>query len=199
MSEYWIKNDGDVVFCDGDADISTPNHEAVVIAFCLDMMIDRLGDDPLSSEIYYFLESFTDEIIDTTALRAAINDQADYWERNGLLTSDQAADIYETLKNLTGLDEEIIEAAIGQHDDPRVLGVKFGWIRVINNNFDILKLDRDTCNRMYDFAMEESEYGEWNIEVLSHGADKVRIFIMGVPSADLGAPKDVLKHQTRKL
>ncbi len=193
--DYWITDTDDTIFCDGDAGADVPNHEMVIVTHCVQLLIDALENnrDVFSVSLAMLLSQFqVEEVVDTVSLRCAINDSADEWVRSGALTYEESDNIYEVIEKRTELPPIIIHTAIGQNEDSRVLGVQLGWIRVSGNNFDIKKLTRKNCDRMYDFALENPEHDTWNIEVLDFGGK--RTYFSSIPSSDLESPKTITRH-----
>lgn len=195
--EYWIDEDGDMTFCDGDAGVDVPNHAMVVVSHCCQLVIDALENvdqehQAFASELTRTIEFSTDEgIVDCTMIRCSINDSIDYFVEDKLVCVEAAEDLEAFVCKITGLDAEIVNCAFGQHSDPRVLGTtRFNWVRVIGSNFDVAKLDRSTCKRMADFAIDQ-EHDNWTVEVSDHNGKRLLGF--GLTIADLESPAKVIR------
>lgn len=167
--EYWIDNDGNEIFCDGDSGVDVPNHSMVVVSHCAHLLIDALVNE--GSEFSYQVASVIEgiiyeDVIDCVMLRCTISDSVDEWVEMGLLTEDRACNVYEHIRNITGIDDEIVIIAVGKHDDPREYGIKIGWIRVVGNNINVQKLTCGVADRIQDFVSEHGKKNtEWVLEV----------------------------------
>lgn len=185
--EYWITSDGDHIYCDGDAGVEVPNHAMVVVSHCAGLLIDALEEEgsELSDCVVAVIRRHLEDVVDCVALRTEINDSIDDWVDAGYLTPDEADDIFEALAKRAKIDYEYITTAIGQHDDPREIGLKLGWIRVINYEFSIQKFDRDTAERILDFVFEQDVPNSqtFALEVEDFGGH--RIYINGLTTNDL--------------
>lgn len=182
--EYWI-TDTDIIFCDGDSGVDVPNHAMVVVHHCAEILMDALIQEgsQLASAVAATMAKVIadDSVIDCVALRCAINDEMDSWCENGLCASD--CDIFDIIADLTGLGRVIVSTAMGHHDDPRELGLDWGWVRVIQNEFCVAKLTRAVADKILDFAMEHPQ-DTWSLEVRDFGGR--RVYLMGLTTAELG-------------
>lgn len=197
--EYWITGEGDPIFCDGDAGFDVPNHAMVVVKHCAQNLVaklEALEDNELAERIATTIESWIEDVVDCVAIRTQINDEIDQWVDEGIATHDQAQDIFGTIREMIGaeygsLEDQEIDAALGQHDDPREIGVRWGWVRANGANLQTAKLNRHTCGMMVDFAMF-SVNQEWTVEWLE---DDQFVAVFGVPTAELDKPAAIRKHR----
>ena len=200
--EYWITPD-DVIFCDGDAGVDVPNHAMVVVLQCAVNFADRLREvetSKLADNIAGVIEQVIGEyqVVDCVMLRTEINDSIDRWVEEGLLTLDQSDDIYAFIRGLLGikkgsLEDQEIDAALGQHDDPREIGVRWGWVRVAGANFYCRDLSPATCRLMADFAAE-SPNKSWMVEWVEHGR---RVYAAGVSTSSLERVSSIRRQRSR--
>lgn len=170
--EYWIDDSGTEIYCDGDAGVDVPNHAMVIATECAHRVRDALhkASNRFCEAIADIIEAnLVDSVIDCTKIRCEINDLCDGkdWD----VEPEALDDTYTYIRKITGFSEEITRAAFGDyHDgnfDPRELGLSWGWIRVIGNNFQVKELNRTICHRMANFAAEhESEDNTWRLEVI---------------------------------
>lgn len=199
-AEFWIDDDGNEIFCDGDSAVDVPNHSMVIVNHCAHLLIDALmneGSD-FSYQVASIIEEIvTEDVIDCVMLRCAISDSIDEWVQMGLLTEDQACNVYEHIRNITGIDDEIVTIAVGQHDDPRVYGTKIGWIRVIGNNFNVHKLTCGVAERIQDFVSEHGKRGsKWNIEIEDFRGQ--RRYLFGLKESELEY-RNLLRELTQTI
>lgn len=157
--EYWSQG-RDLVFCDGDSDVFTPNHEAVVVAFYGNALKDELqassheGCNALGRIIEYSMQNelLEDDIIDTVAMRCSINDSLDALHAEGLLTDDEVFDPYGMMRTHTNLTDTEISIAVGQADVDVVLYAQqaLGWVRIVNYEIDLWQI---TPRKLKDLGM----------------------------------------------
>lgn len=196
IGEWWL-TEHDQIYCDGETGVDVPNHEAVVIAHCAGLVADALeaNDDRFSREAAAVFREYAEEgIVDVIALREALCLLCDHWVDANLLTTEEADDIYETLRHRSELDAKIVATATGSEDDARELGLKFGWVRVIGNHFQVQQLTRDVWQRMADFAYEQ-EHNEWYLEVIDYRGK--RVFLAGLSLVDFDSYRSLVKAVQR--
>lgn len=195
MSEYWIDKEGEITFCDGDSGAEVPNHDMVVVVQAAAMIEEQIedSDDVLASRVMQIIDcSICDGIFDGPMFRENLNNCVDSWFDEGLINQDEERDIDEAILSRLGIDKDlwnIINDNLG-NQRPREYAVeKWGWIRVIEDNFDVWELSDSACRRMSDFAEDHGVHKNWNIEVWN-GEERM---IWGVPNWDLGSLKSIRK------
>lgn len=134
--EWWIDDLGGTTYADGDN--GDYNHEAVVIERCQQELKEAIEfDDILNSASYLFGESGDYGGYDPIAVRTGLHDWADSAINEGLLTEDEGGDIYEYIIQKTELPENVVDAAMGNLDDARVLAMQeWGWKRFAGRNIE---------------------------------------------------------------
>lgn len=200
MSEYWIDETGDVTYCDGDAGVDVPNHEAVAVAHAAHLVADQIASkaDGVGYAIIGIIDDHMEDVIDCIALRSDICNAVDEWLQNGDITEEEADDIYGMMVDRYGVDRDLLSIITrNDRNDPRAYAVeKWDWIRVINDNFDVRTLDDEHLGRIRDFIDEEMEHKPKtvNIEVARHEESRVPRFLMGIPTHYLRSTMLIRKH-----
>ena len=146
--EYWCTG-SDLVYCDGDADISTPNHECVVVRHYFEEILARMSTSEYGGhrELFSMLRQFEDgeDIIDVVAFRCAIHDALGSLERQGLITPEEAQDPYRVLlAEKLGMAYDAVLLGIGQYDgDPILYAQKnLHWSRIVDKSIDTFQITR---------------------------------------------------------
>lgn len=143
--EYWLDKDGWSTYADGDADVASPNHEAVVLLHIAGVMKGQL--DPLLAQrkwqgldaVFSSHYIADEDAIDPVGLRCALLDWADAAQKAGQLTEDEADDIEETLVQAAGLDRQAVKVLFGRDnaEEARDYGRRvLGWTRVSGRHLD---------------------------------------------------------------
>ena len=191
--EYWCQRQ-DLVYCDGDSDITTPNHECVVIQHYASVLMQELreseheGCQALGSICESLLE---DEIVDVVMFRCLINDSLDELYNSGLVTEDEVFDPYDMMVKHTSLVAEEVSMAVGQGDVDAVLHAQreLGWIRIKEYQVDLWHVTRRKLKDLA-FALEDSDLDltkEFTVEDratgrlhrLSHTSMQAGVFSLG--------------------
>lgn len=195
--EYWIQGT-DIVFCDGDYDISTPNHECVVVEHYYYEILALLeqSDYPGCQAFLPYIPRFVEGIIDCTAIRTYIHDCLDGLLDEKAITEDEAQDVYSELfaKRLNIPYEEVL-IAFGQSDKDLILYAQqtLGWIRVKGYNLDLwgitpkklknaaLALEETPLDLQRGFSVEDAKtgrlygipYDDMRMGIISHSGRKI--------------------------
>lgn len=143
MSEYWVTTEPELIYCDGDADVSVPNHEMVVRQSLLSQLHAAMqqSDEP---SIVDLAESLEDAAFDATIIRH-IQDYVDLesWEVRGALGCD---------------DVDVRGQAIQE----------WRWIRITGDNVQMHELNRQQLRllsvALWDAYDESVEAMRFNIE-----------------------------------
>lgn len=172
--EYWITAEGDAIFADGDAGVDVPNHEAVVIQYSLQEVMDNMesSDDPIIQTFVSEMSMYSeDEIIDRIAIREALNNSIDsiIQEHPELEDSLYNKGPESYIVEKTGLDEELVEIAFGGGKDERAYAMeKWGWIRLAGNALELWKVTPSSMGAMarglweaHDEDAMRTEYDIW--------------------------------------
>lgn len=188
--EFWIDDTGYVTYCDGDAGIDVPNHEAVVRRHAAGLLQSGLealpGDDPLTRDVLGVLTANLDAegILDCVALRCGLSDLDS-------LPYDETTS--EVLARLTGVPELVVQLALQSEPndvDPRDYAMEhWGWHRVVSrgrfHTIESWRVTRQLIKKMYMWIGDVEEQTEttptWTWYV--RGSGKVREFEL--TSADM--------------
>ena len=197
QGEWWII-DGKASFADGD--VGDYNHEAVAIEYAQSLVKDALQEDPILSDVLpiIFGEQGDYENFDPIASRTSLNDWADDMQKSGMLTEEEADDIYETIVIRTGIDHEILDIAFRNLEDARDYAIKkWGWIRVAGNNVETNTLTATDTNNiadgLWDAHEELARSAVYDIYVYSNNR-----FYTDVPFEDIEkGPMAINPHRTR--
>ncbi len=203
--EYWII-DGDVTYCDGDAGVDVPNHEAVVIAHIFSLITDALEAVGEHSIADIFHRHITDEaVIDLIAFREDLNNSLDWWVREGIVTDEAAQDIDSYIAARVagaGIDRDMYNAAMksgnmsSDRDHARDYGITgLKWIKVAGNNITLWDLDHTTVknlerglDRICEVEGVDFDRSVWDIEVKARNSK----FLVGVPGIAIVSPSSIL-------
>lgn len=213
MMEYWI-TPNEVIYCDGDSDISTPNHEMVVYSHVTGLVIDALShsDHPVATSIHDMLVALSeDSIIDSVMFRCTVNDSIDYWYNAGHITDKDADDIWSFVRKLCRPEDrrnriDILFQILLDHyeGDVRHYAIHtWDWIRVQRNQFQVKNLNRKTVERINDFMLDDNveSYRSYGIEILDPVLLRTRSgaplrYIGDIPSSDFDSITHILKHRS---
>lgn len=194
--EFWITPDG-VIYCDGDAGVDVPNHEAVVRQQCLSNLIDAMETSgnsqivSLASEVQMALE----DVVDLPMLREQLNLWVDNAYSEGQIDEKAADDIYDFIRARVDMPYWEFETALGMNDhiDERNNAIKlWGWHRVQHNNLTVAKLTRKLLSELADGLHEcfgEDVYSmKFNIETVEYGHMGLHCNVpyQAIDSGDLG-------------
>ena len=172
--EYWITDDNDLIYCDGDGGIDVPNHSMVAQSYALQKVISTIEEnkDRHAKLAFYILKTMESSIehygeYDTTGIRSDILMVVDHLLTEKIILEKHADDIFTYMSRTFKVPRHLLDVAFDHSDiDGRQYAVKhWNWIRVIENNFDIHKITKTNCEKMFDFAIEHSNFSHWNIEV----------------------------------
>jgi len=193
--EYWITDDNEYIYAHSDAGIDVPNHMMVAGEYALYKLMEAIpGDNTLGAELYVLIEDKIEEFgpYDATAIRCAVHDKIDTWFNKQYIIESECDNIFDTFHQRLKIPRHLIEIAFDIEDnDPRAYAVQYwDWIRVINNNFDVRNVNRSTCERMFDFAMEHNNFRTWNVEIFNR-----KIYCRDISVSQLLSPRSVLAHK----
>ena len=202
--EYWIKEDGSYVFCDGDVDVSAPNHNAIVVKHALGMIISGISEfgSQAAKQLICSLGSIIEQsegVLDCVSMRTMLNDYSDQMHSEGIITDEQTNDIYGWLAKEGAFAEILTDIAFdgyafegsrkpGYEDirDSRSFAIKkWAWIRVAGNEITIPFIAGCVCRRLYgtlgEIVFEETDGARtldkmlWNVESVRPSAFKTGI------------------------
>lgn len=187
MSEYWITRD-DTIYCDGDASVDTPNHEAVVRKHCFDIVHAAMQEsnnaavNRVASGLNCLLE---DNVLDAPMLRMIINDTADELVYDKLAMEEEVDDIYSFIFKHIHLEHEWMFDAMCDRDigDLRVYGVeKLGWHRIQGDSIQTANVSsrnlREITEGLYSVFLDG--YGQ-DPATMSFDIEAAGVFFTGVP------------------
>jgi hypothetical protein len=169
--EYWIDQDGDLIEADGDEEVRY-NHEARAIEEAQSIVKRKLYDHPLFSDLVsvIFGEEGDYDSYDPIGAREYMNNWIDSAYSMGELTEDQVNDIYGTITKETGVDEELLDIAMGNGVDgaARDYAIKnWKWIALRGRNLEMPDLSRRTLSRaikgVYQAFGDKTETLHFNI------------------------------------
>lgn len=156
--EYWITNNKEFIYCDGDNGPETPNHRSVVIWYCLGKVQQQCFSVKDQNMISFgeMLDPFMDAcIVDLPLLSENVNN----WIDQSDLPQSDAQDIYSWLEQ-NSVDSNYIAIAFGfDKPDPINFAIEtLGWIRVKMYdgvcNINCLGLDSQTKNLLSEMLFE---------------------------------------------
>jgi hypothetical protein len=195
--EYWL-DDGQAIFADGD--VGDMNHELSVIQRATTELIDaiRESDNPKVDGLEEVLEADEEYGIDPIGARDALANWADGKlgdGTDGTWTEEEVDDLYETITKALGIEEELLDVALGNMADARDYGLEqYGMVRMAGNSLQTFKLDRGQLEQIasgiYDAHDDKAEDQTYDIEVMATGK-----FYTGVPwsvidAGDMAALRD---------
>jgi hypothetical protein len=149
-NEYWIDQSGNIIEADGGAD--SYNHEARAIEEAQSIVKRKLSSHPLFSDLAYtiFGEQGDYDSYDPIGAREYMWSWVDNALSNGDLTEEQGDDIYGTIVNQTGVDEELLGIAMGNARNyaARDYAIKnWKWIALRGINLEMPDLSRGSLSR----------------------------------------------------
>ena len=162
--EYWMQ-DTDLIYCDSNAGIDTPNHEMIVYSQVIHDIAQLLSihKDPflagLGKAIEGILEDYEGYFSDDSMLNEVLNNFVDSWDKdNNTYHDNHWDDIREastTLKELVNIINNN-----EQNYDIRVDGViRYDWIRIkcYRNEvcIDVREYDRQHHERILNFLQSD--------------------------------------------
>lgn len=149
-NEYWIDQSGNIIEADGDG--HQYNHEDRAIEEAQSIVRRKFSSHPLFSEMasVIFGEQGDYGSFDPIGSREYMNNWIDNAVSNGDLTEDEGDDIYGTITNQTGVDEELFDIAVGNGRDgsARDYAIKnWKWIALRGINLEMPDLSRESLSR----------------------------------------------------
>lgn len=176
--EYWITNDNQLIFCDGDLGNESPNHAVIVLKYMWSQLrknIDNNGS-AAARQLLSSIEGDGQACPDVPSLRQQINDISDRMARDGDITQEEADDIYQWLADEAEIPYEVISYAFGDlGNDTRAFALrKLFWIRITGNQIVLPNLSRDVQKRLTEGlfklcdreGLQVFEDFAWDVEVI---------------------------------
>lgn len=168
------------------------DHASYVIKCCVNKLHEGLKHWPMKLASHIIIRDFVfDELFrifelvdaghedfsgyDTTLFRCNVIDQADIWHKDKIIDESIAYDIFSYIHWYVQehITEKEYQCVLGQHNDPREVGIEWGWIRAIGDCFYLKKLNPQNAHRMYEHA-KQFHYAKWTVEVKNfHSKRKV--------------------------
>jgi len=175
MSEAWIDDSGSVTHCDGD--MQDINHEGVVVVYMHASLRDQLQNE--FPEVSRIFEEFEGDII-------AINEYINNWG------DDRGTDnAFEMIASALE-DESELHIALDLNYDFRLYALQhLGWIRAVDDTFEVWKLSERALRHIGDYMFDEfgddAYKGEMHIEEVSSKKNYVvpRSVVMNGKLSDL--------------
>jgi hypothetical protein len=198
--EHWILPDGEIIFCDGEASVETPNHDHVVVTRLQEQLV--LAWQTAASPC---VRALADEVSvwegDTAAFRETM---FNWWDENwsqfaGAESADDDLDGYlQKFSKMPSAEYDI--ACTGKcptKELPREYAVaNWDWVRQQNTALELKTPDRKTLKRVADALWEiydeQVESALFAIDVYG-----TRRFYMDVPYDVLasGCPQKLLPYR----
>lgn len=176
--EYWITDDNQLIFCDGDLGRESPNHAVIVLKYLWKRLrgsIATNGSDA-AKQLLSDIEGDEQACPDVPHLRQQVNDISDQMARNGDISEEAADDIYQWLADEAEIPYEVISYAFEDlSGDTRAFALrKWFWIRVAGKQIVLPNLSRDVQKRLVEGLIELCdreglrlfEDFEWDVEVI---------------------------------
>lgn len=182
MSEFWLTPDG-AIYCDGDAGVDVPNHEAVVRQRCLCEALGAMeqSDNEAVQAISHKLSLLAeDDIIDGPMVSETLNNFIDDLNRDGVLSNEEVDDIYSFIREHVDVEEWILDVAFGTDSyDVRAYAIdRWGWHRVVDR---IIQTNSVTPSSLKDIADGLYDaYGE-DCMRMKYTLEAGRLFVTDVP------------------
>ena len=211
MSEYWCDDAGEVMFCDGDAEVNAPNHNQIVqitaaahveqsllrhrlagtsTAFmrAVEAAIDAVGVDPGVGGGLWDRDLFVE----------VLNTRLDEAHRAGLVSDAVVDDPYEHLREVLSSDDEdpdlvkmlTYDPSNSSSFDPRDFAIdRWNWIRIADCVSQLRRLTPGTLKRLANAYWEidptEACHQAYDLAVLDPGG--IRDVYRGVTFVELTA------------
>jgi len=195
MCEYWIDEEGQTTYCDGDAGVDIRNHSMVVVDHCRQIAISKLelaNDDGLADMVIAAISQHS-AIFDIVAFRCSVNDELDNLINEEIITAKEADNIWDTISDKYHIERWVIDIITGSHPDPRVIGImKFNWIRVADNNFEAKSLNKHTLSRIQDFINDENLSGTFTLEIANHNGK--RFIAYDLDASDFNSINSIIRR-----
>jgi hypothetical protein len=198
--EHWILPDGEIIFCDGEASVETPNHDHVVVTRLQETLVTSLAETDV-----LFVRSLAAELQDVVGdipyFREAM---FNWWDANwenfpGVTAADADIDFYlQKISKMPAAEYDI--ACTGKcptKELPREYAVaNWDWVRQQSTALELKTPNRKTLKRVSD-ALWEIYQDQVESALFAIDVYGTRRFYMDVPYDVLasGCPQKLLSYR----